>query len=756
MQLIRSAFEGPLGRNCLQSSDYDDKAEATSALSLRPSNKHRVILSISQTQDFGSAKPSTVFPSELPPRPQREPIFKLRTKRKASFTGSSNHSPTTLPSSHQSTAYYSNPAYKHNAGFLIPPMFLGSGDSPSVFTHSSKEPTLPGPRWSTKDPLIALDSFTSYGSLSPKYVSQSTFENNNKSVAKPSKVVSDPLVDRFARLKVGTGAPATLPSSASHKSPSACGIRTQPRQPRTPPSPNSKTMAATKPPETYSLLPGTYSLLPQPVSHPNPIDLPSDDPPIEPDVEEEDYLRGSNIPLVRRKPVARAPCLCAKPSGRSGEQPEFTVKRKRLSGQEKEKGEISPSPSNSPYRKLNRPNFQNRGPSSTLLLDYGFPSVAVRRTADQTNRPRERSRSPDSEDELAYPDLTAAFARRAHRVQESEPLPVKRIKAESVDEDAALAQEQSDRKLAEALQRQEDQRYNGVMASASDEDRGRDGMSIFLQLRENNASVSDRRNGRYFGRGTRHEPVELDCDEFDPNVEMGENNNLENTKTGRDDIAGRTKAEQAPTVPEIECVVCSESLPLAHVPSLATCTHVPQTCPNCFATWIESELEKKGWQSIKCPGSDCRVILAHHEVQQYATRSVFEQYDLFVMRAALGNDPNFRWCRAPGCTSGQIHLDGEDGNIFRCVACGHKVCVVHNDTFHEGETCKEFDYRTSGRKERDQRKQEEASERAVKQLSKVCHLRSSSWCRLICSSEMPRQGMQFQYSEERRVRSYDL
>ncbi|KAF2681827.1 SNF2 family helicase/ATPase-like protein [Lentithecium fluviatile CBS 122367] len=43
--------------------------------------------------------------------------------------------------------------------------------------------------------------------------------------------------------------------------------------------------------------PGTYSLLPQPVKRPIPIDLTSDDdPPVEPDSEEDDFARGSNIP----------------------------------------------------------------------------------------------------------------------------------------------------------------------------------------------------------------------------------------------------------------------------------------------------------------------------------------------------------------------------------------------------------------------------------------------------------------------------
>ena len=81
------------------------------------------------------------------------------------------------------------------------------------------------------------------------------------------------------------------------------------------------------------------------------------------------------------------------------------------------------------------------------------------------------------------------------------------------------------------------------------------------------------------------------------------------------------------------------------------------------------------------------------------------------------NPANFRWCRS--CDFGQIHLSGIEGNIFTCAACGHKVCVIH-DTWHEGETCEEYEYRSSGRKERDQKAQEAASLQAIDELSKKC------------------------------------
>lgn len=92
-----------------------------------------------------------------------------------------------------------------------------------------------------------------------------------------------------------------------------------------------------------------------------------------------------------------------------------------------------------------------------------------------------------------------------------------------------------------------------------------------------------------------------------------------------------------------DCAVCGDATPIIDLPSLSSCAHKPETCAGCYAGWIASELGEKGWRNIKCPGGECRVILAHHEVQQYATKEVFEQYDTFAMREALADDPSFRW-----------------------------------------------------------------------------------------------------------------
>jgi hypothetical protein len=170
-----------------------------------------------------------------------------------------------------------------------------------------------------------------------------------------------------------------------------------------------------------------------------------------------------------------------------------------------------------------------------------------------------------------------------------------------------------------------------------------------------------------------------------------------------------------------DCAVCGESTPIISLPSLSSCTHEAQTCSNCYATWISSRLEESGWQEVKCPGTSCRTHLTHEEIKAYATQEVFERYDTLQTRGVLSLDPNFRWCRAQGCTSGQIHDAREVGNVFTCIECGARFCTVHEGAYHEGESCREYEYRTSGQKERDEREKEmKASEDALGKLSKRC------------------------------------
>ncbi|KAF2000745.1 hypothetical protein P154DRAFT_406736, partial [Amniculicola lignicola CBS 123094] len=189
-----------------------------------------------------------------------------------------------------------------------------------------------------------------------------------------------------------------------------------------------------------------------------------------------------------------------------------------------------------------------------------------------------------------------------------------------------------------------------------------------------------------------------------------------------------------------DCVVCGESSDSNTFPVLDWCVHLPQTCADCYKTWIASELASKGWNDIKCPGEKCTVRLSHYDVQQYAAKEIYNRYTDLSARSALDNDPNFWYCRAPSCRSGQIHIREVDGNIFQCVHCGFRVCLVHSRTSHDGETCTEYDKRA--RKQKDEMRwmrrqilEEEASIRAVRAMSKKCpnpicpyHIQKNNGC----------------------------
>lgn len=90
-------------------------------------------------------------------------------------------------------------------------------------------------------------------------------------------------------------------------------------------------------------------------------------------------------------------------------------------------------------------------------------------------------------------------------------------------------------------------------------------------------------------------------------------------------------------------------------------------------------------------------------------------------RHIADNTPGWRWCLAPGCRAGQLHevkaptnikpvkksrgkkkddLEAEPTlNTVLCVCreCGAKACVTCERPWHEGETCEEFQLRTKGR-----------------------------------------------------------
>ncbi|KAH5315555.1 hypothetical protein HBI24_016430 [Parastagonospora nodorum] len=187
---------------------------------------------------------------------------------------------------------------------------------------------------------------------------------------------------------------------------------------------------------------------------------------------------------------------------------------------------------------------------------------------------------------------------------------------------------------------------------------------------------------------------------------------------GRAKKLQRKKLELRHATPEStkECNVCTETRPLFQFPErppTEDCQHSIDTCTHCLQTWIESEFKSKMWNEVNCP--TCRARLQFNDVKDFAPRNVFVRYSKLHTKAIYDKIPNWRWCVARGCKSGQIHDDTD--SRFRYKKCKRSHCAVHLVRWHTKETCREYEYRTNT----GIRQQEElASYSLITRTTKVC------------------------------------
>lgn len=100
-------------------------------------------------------------------------------------------------------------------------------------------------------------------------------------------------------------------------------------------------------------------------------------------------------------------------------------------------------------------------------------------------------------------------------------------------------------------------------------------------------------------------------------------------------------------------------------------------------------------------------------------------YDQISLSAFLSSDETFFSCLSPTCKAGQLHPGGTEEPIFSCSSCKTRSCFACKVLWHEGRTCVQYQEDLAWEQNTDQRaketkKQEEASEVAVKAVSKVC------------------------------------
>nr|OQO23940.1 hypothetical protein B0A51_11069 [Rachicladosporium sp. CCFEE 5018] len=178
--------------------------------------------------------------------------------------------------------------------------------------------------------------------------------------------------------------------------------------------------------------------------------------------------------------------------------------------------------------------------------------------------------------------------------------------------------------------------------------------------------------------------------------------------------AARVKAEASLMK---SCIVCDDDKLPFLFPALtvsASCTHESLTCKDCLQSWLTSELDSKGTESIKCP--ECPAVLTPEDFLRCAPLDLAQRFDRLLTRLTLSALPGFAWCLAAGCDSGQVNV--ENASYMKCAACSHEVCLSCKVKWHQGKTCAEYGVIARGGSKR--RREEEKSEKMVQGMSKVC------------------------------------
>ena len=80
----------------------------------------------------------------------------------------------------------------------------------------------------------------------------------------------------------------------------------------------------------------------------------------------------------------------------------------------------------------------------------------------------------------------------------------------------------------------------------------------------------------------------------------------------------------------------------------------------------------------------------------------------------LKNEPRYRKCLRTTCAVGQIHEAGDDEPLMTCMGCGFRMCFIHARSWHEGQTCSQYEASERHQMENN------SSAQLIERLSKRC------------------------------------
>jgi len=149
----------------------------------------------------------------------------------------------------------------------------------------------------------------------------------------------------------------------------------------------------------------------------------------------------------------------------------------------------------------------------------------------------------------------------------------------------------------------------------------------------------------------------------------------------------------------MECSVCYSLTPSKDYLKISpSCKHDSSICTKCVHAHITGIVSGSSYavgasvSTMSCPSFGCLSRLTSSDLMAFLTKVEFNRWEEIAFQEWAEAQPEFRWCAATNCGSGQLIYGGEDENtFFHCAKCKATTCFKHRVQFHHGISCDEYD-----------------------------------------------------------------
>ena len=139
-----------------------------------------------------------------------------------------------------------------------------------------------------------------------------------------------------------------------------------------------------------------------------------------------------------------------------------------------------------------------------------------------------------------------------------------------------------------------------------------------------------------------------------------------------------------PDDPEWQCRICGTPLTSSSRQVLSGCDH--QFCHECFMDYLETCINDRKIESLKCPSFGCENVLSDQLLSHILPSELHSKLHRFRRENDLERNVNFRWCPQPDCSG--YDLAEPKRKRLVCSVCSFVYCFYCLEAWHENGVCR--------------------------------------------------------------------